>query len=272
MPVECPSCGTAVVRVAGEVAVRCPNPDCPAKRSEAIKHFVSKGAMDVDGAGERLVERLLDIGLIRDAADLYLLKAEELAKLERLGEKSAANIIDAIEASKSRPPARVLFALGIPHVGRENAELLIQRFGSVAALGGASMEEISDTPGIGPVIAASVCVYLHDPRNQDLLSRLQTAGLKIAEAAEPVAPVGPGGAGPGPLTGTSFVLTGTLPSLSRQRATELIQAAGGRVTDSVSAKTDYVVAGESPGSKLAKAQKLGVAVVGEQELRELVAR
>ncbi|HLA80088.1 MAG TPA: NAD-dependent DNA ligase LigA, partial [Thermoleophilia bacterium] len=272
MPVECPSCGTAVVRVPGEVAVRCPNPDCPAKRSEAIKHFVSKGAMDIDGVGERLVERLLDIGLIRDAADLYLLKAEELAKLERLGEKSAANIIDAIETSKSRPPARVLFALGIPHVGGENAELLTQRFGSVAALGEASIGGISDTLGIGPVIAASVWEYLHDPRNQDLLSRLQAAGLKIAEVAEPVAPSGPGGVGAGPLTGTSFVLTGTLPSLSRQRATELIQTAGGRVTDSVSAKTDYVVAGANPGSKLAKAEKLGVAVIGEQELRELVAR
>jgi DNA ligase (NAD+) len=267
MPQECPSCGSTVVRAPGEVAVRCPNPDCPAKRSEAIKHFVSKAAMDIDGVGDKLVERLQELGFIDDAAGLYRLAAEQLAGLERLGDKSAANIIAAIEASKGRTPARVLFALGIPHVGGENAELLIRRFGSVAALGRASVEEISETPGIGPVIAASVWDYFRDPRCRDLVARLEGSGLKIAEVAEPVT----SGAAAGPLTGTTLVLTGTLPSLSRQEATDLIQSVGGHVTDSVSGKTDYVVAGESPGSKLAKAQKLGIAILDERGLRELVA-
>jgi DNA ligase (NAD+) len=267
MPQECPSCGSTVVRAPGEVAVRCPNPDCPAKRSEAIKHFVSKAAMDIDGVGDKLVERLQELGFIDNAAGLYRLAAEQLAGLERLGDKSAANIIAAIEASKGRTPARVLFALGIPHVGGENAELLIRRFGSVAALGRASVEEISETPGIGPVIAASVWDYFRDPRCRDLVARLEGSGLKIAEVAEPVT----SGAAAGPLTGTTLVLTGTLPSLSRQEATDLIQSVGGHVTDSVSGKTDYVVAGESPGSKLAKAQKLGIAILDERGLRELVA-
>ena len=266
MPEECPSCGTHVVRLLGEVAVRCPNPDCPAKRSEAIKHFVSKAAMDIDGVGEKLVERLQELGFISDAADLYLLSAEGLAGLERLGDKSAAKVIAAIEASKSRPPARVLFALGIPHVGGENAELLIRRFGSVAALGQATAEEISETPGIGPVIAVSIHEYFGDPRSRDLVARLEASGLKIVEVVETAVP----GGATGPLAGKTFVLTGTLPSLSRQEATELIQSVGGRVADSVSAKTDYVVAGESPGSKLAKAQKLGIDVLDERGLRDLV--
>ena len=147
MPERCPSCGTPVVRTPGEVAVRCPNPDCPAKRAEAIKHFVSRGAMDIDGVGDRLVERLLELGMIRDAADLYQLAASQLAALDRLGEKSAANIINAIEASKTRPLARVLFALGIPHVGGENAELLVRRFRTMDALREAPEEAIGETPG-----------------------------------------------------------------------------------------------------------------------------
>ena len=167
MPERCPSCGTAVVRTPGEVAVRCPNPDCPAKRAEVIKHFVSKGAMDIDGVGERLVERLLELDMIRDAADLYRLEAPQLAALDRLGEKSAGNIVTAIAASRSRPLARVLWALGIPHVGGENAELLVRRFRSMAALREASPEAINETPGIGPVIAESVWTFFRNPRNAE---------------------------------------------------------------------------------------------------------
>jgi DNA ligase (NAD+) len=270
MPDRCPSCGTPVVRVPGEVAVRCPNPDCPAKRAEAIKHFVSKGAMDIEGVGEKLVERLLALGLIRDAADLYRLRADQLAGLERLGEKSAANIVAAVEASKQRPLARVLFALGIPHVGIENAELLVRRFGSLSALQEASMEEISETPGIGPVIAQSVWDYFHDPRNLDLIARLREAGVTM-EGPEEAGRAGAAGATPRALTGKTFVLTGTLPTLSRQQATDLIQSAGGRVTGSVSAKTDYVVVGEEPGSKLARARELGIPLLTEDELRKLIA-
>jgi len=284
MPAECPSCGTPVSRVAGEVAVRCPNPDCPAKRAEAIKHFVSRGAMDIEGVGDKLVERLLELGMIEDAADLYRLEAGGLAALERLGDKSAANITAAIQASKGRSLARVLFALGIPHVGSENADLLVRRFGSMGALAKASVEDIAETPGIGPVIAASVWDFVRDPRTVHLLERLAAAGVTMTSPGMSAEATGgdvgtPGESGAtgrtgmqseGPLAGKTLVLTGTLAGLSRQQATDLIAGAGGRVVGSVSAKTDYVVAGESPGSKLAKAEKMGVAVIDEQGLRELI--
>jgi DNA ligase (NAD+) len=286
LPDECPSCGTPVVRVPGEVAVRCPNPDCPAKRLEAVKHFVSRGAMDIEGVGDKLAERLLELGMIGDAADLYRLEADRLAALERLGEKSAANIVAAVEASKKRPLARVLFAVGIPHVGGENADLLVRRFESMTALREASAEEIGETPGIGPIIAESVWQYFRDPRNLDLLARLEAAGVTmVAERTGGVGSAGAAGAdagGPdfeggaggaltaGPLTGKTLVLTGTLPNLTREQATELIEAAGGRVTGSVSSKTDYVVVGENPGSKATKAQKLGVIRLDEEGLRVLV--
>ena len=269
MPTTCPACGTPVVRNPGEVAVRCPNPDCPGKLGEAVKHFVSKGAMDIDGVGDKLVERLLALGLIRDVADLYKLRAEQLAGLERLGDKSAANIVAAIEASKGRPLSRVLFALGILHVGGENAELLVRRFGSLEALQAASAEEIGATPGIGPVIAGSVWEFFRDPRNLDVVRRLQEAGVTM---------IGPGlderdgATAEGPLFGRTFVLTGTLPSLSRQEATDLIAAAGGHVTGSVSAKTDYVVVGDEPGSKLDRARELGVTLLDEQGLKDLLGR
>ena len=268
MPENCPSCGTPVVRTPGEVAVRCPNPECPAKRAEAIKHFVSKGAMDIDGVGDKLVERLLELGMIRDAADLYQLNAEELAGLDRLGKKSAENITGAIEASKARSLARVLWALGIPHVGGENAELLVRRFSSMAALRDAPTEAISETPGIGPVIAESVWTFFRDARNTDLVDRLAAAGVTMeipeAEAAEDA------GRAAGPLAGKTLVLTGVLPTLSRLQATDLIVAAGGKVTGSVSAKTDYVVVGEEAGSKLPKARELGVGLLDEAGLRALV--
>jgi DNA ligase (NAD+) len=269
MPSECPSCGTPVVRVLGEVAVRCPNPDCPAKLAEAVKHFVSKGAMDIDGVGDKLVERLLALGLISDVADLYRLESAQLAELERLGEKSAGNIVGAIEASKRRPLARVVFALGIPHVGGENAELLVRRFRTMAALREATVEEISETPGIGPIIAQAVWEYFRDPRNLDLLARLEEAGVT---AAAPVASAEGEAAFAGLLSGKTFVLTGTLPTLSREEATELIVAAGGRVTGSVSARTDYAVVGEGAGLKLTTAEQLGVALLDEQGLRGLLLR
>jgi DNA ligase (NAD+) len=288
MPAECPACGTPVVRVPGEVAVRCPNPDCPAKRVEAVKHFVSKAAMDIDGVGDKLVERLLELGLIRDAADLYGLAAVQLAGLERLGEKSAANITAAIDASRARPLSRVLFALGVPHVGSENADLLVRRFGTMAELRAASVDELAETPGIGPVIAESVWRYFRDSRNTDLIARLEAAGVNMAgsragaegrSAGEGTraAAAGAGGAGLGgdgtalgPAAGKIFVLTGALPSLSRQQAGDLIAAAGGRVSSSVSAKTDYLVVGEEPGSKLAKARELGTALLDERGLIDLL--
>lgn len=263
MPEDCPSCGAAVVRAPGEVAVRCPNPDCPARHVEAVKHFVSKAAMDIDGVGDKLVERLFQLGMVKDPADVYLLNAEDLAGLERLGDKSAANIIGAIEASKSRPFARVLFALGMPHVGSENAELLVRRFGSMDRLRDASAEDIGQTPGIGPIIAESVFDYLHDPRNLSLIARLAAAGVTMAAVEGAAAPAG------GPLAGKTLVLTGTLPGLSRQAATELIERAGGKVTGSVTAKTDYVVVGAEPGSKLDRARELGTELLDEDGLRRV---
>ena len=268
MPEACPKCGTSVARVSGEVAVRCPNPDCPGKKAELVKHFVSKGAMDIDGVGDQLVDRLLELEMIRDPADLYSLDAAELAQLDRLGERSATNITRSIALSKDRAPTRLLFALGIPHVGGENAVLLMKRFGSIRGLQAASREEIAETPGIGPVIAESVWNQLRDPPTADLLDRLEEAGLGVAvEEARPL----PGEGRPRVLTGKTFVLTGALPTLSREEVTELISAAGGRVTGSVSAKTDYVVVGSDPGSKLAKAQDLGVTVLNEEGLRRLLA-
>ena len=275
MPDDCPFCGTPVVRTPGEVAVRCPNPDCPAKRAEAIKHFVSKGAMDIDGVGDKLVERLLELGLIRDAADLYQLKAEDLERLLKTPKtprkdepKSPGNIVGAIEASKERSLARVLWALGIPHVGGENAELLVRRFGSMAALREAPQEAISETPGIGPVIAESVWTFFRDPRNTSLVDRLSAAGVTMES---PLTEAGEGvGRAAGPLAGKTLVLTGTLPALSRQQATDLIAAAGGKITGSVSAKTDYVVVGDDAGSKLDKARQLGVKLLDEAGLLALV--
>lgn len=224
--------------------------------------------MDIEGVGDKLVDRLLASGLIRDAADLYNLKPEQLAAIERLGERSAANITAAIEDSKNRPAARVLFALGIPHVGSENAELLVRRFGSVSRLREASLEEMRDTPGIGPVIAESIHTYFRDTRALDLVARLESAGLRIS----PNEGDGMAGEDQGSraLAGKTFVLTGTLPTLSRQEATALITAAGGRVTGSVSAKTDYAVVGEEPGSKLAKARNLGIRLLDEEGLRSLL--
>jgi DNA ligase (NAD+) len=277
MPEDCPSCGTPVVRVPGEVAVRCPNPDCPAKRVEAIKHFVSKGAMDIEGVGDKLVERLVALEMIADPADLYGLKAGELAALERLGEKSAANIVAAIDGSRTRSLARVLWALGIQHVGGENADLLVRRFGSMAALRDASVEEIAATPGIGPIIAQSVWEWFRDPRSEELVRKLEAAGVTMTMPARGAADGAGGAAGAeggagaeGPLTGKTFVITGTLPALSRQDATNLIVAAGGKVTGSVSAKTDYLVVGEDAGSKLTKAQQLGTVLLDEEGLRQLV--
>ncbi len=268
MPERCPACGTPVVRIPGEVAVRCPNPDCPAKLAEGIKHFVSKGAMDIDGVGDKLVDRLLELGMIRDAADLYDLQAEDLAELERLGAKSAENITRAIAASKGRPFARVLWALGIPHVGGENADLLARRFRTMAALRAASPEEISETAGIGPVIAESVHAFFSDPRNTDLVDRLAAAGVTMelpkAEVDEAAARAAR------PLAGKTLVITGTLPSLSRQEAAGLITEAGGKVSESVSAKTDYVVVGEKAGSKLDKARTLGVELLDEAGLQALL--
>lgn len=266
MPSECPSCGTEVVRVEDEVAVRCPNPDCPAKQVELLEHFVSRAAMDIEGLGERLVRRLFDLGLVRDPADLYGLSYEDLRGLEGFQERSTRNLLEAIEASRDRPLARVVFALGIPHVGIQTAGLLVQRFGSLERLSSAEVEEIEEIDGVGPVVARAVHHYFRSPRQAELVAKLTRAGVRSEdERAGSDEAVGKRAG-----EGKTFVLTGALPGLSREEAGNLIRAAGGRVTGSVSRNTDYVVAGESPGSKLEKAEELGIPVLDEQGLRELL--
>jgi len=263
-PKACPACGTATVKPEGVWTI-CPNrTGCPGQVFQHVKHFVHRGAMDIDGLGEKQVKRFLDDGLIEDVAGIYDLDAEQLTALEGFGETSAANLIAAIAASKRAPFARVLFALGLDGVGSVTAEALARHFGSIDELLVAGEERIEEVDGIGPILAGSIVEQLSDERTLALIADLRERGLRFElDESERRA-------GGGPLTGRTFVLTGTLPEMSREQATELIRRAGGKVTGSVSKRTDYVVAGDSPGSKLAKAETLGVAVIDEAGLRALL--
>jgi len=264
MPEACPVCGTPVERPADEAMRYCPNVSCPARVMEGIVHFASRGAMDIRGLGYERVRQLLEEGLIHDVADLYQLDVERLVQLDRFADQSATQLVHAIAASKERPLSLLLFGLGIRHEGSTVAQLLARRFGSMDALMGASEAEINDIPGIGSAIAEAVVHFFGESRNRELIERLRVAGLQFRE---PTA-VEEGG----PLAGKAYVLTGTLPTLSRTDAAELIERAGGRVVGSVSKKTDAVVAGEEPGSKLEKAKTLGVEVIDEAELLRRVGR
>jgi DNA ligase (NAD+) len=261
-PARCPFCNTKTVKPPDGVFTKCPNPLCPARLWQLLKHFVSRGAMDIDGLGEKQVAMLQQRELITTAADFYRLRSDQLIELEGFGELSVKNLLEAIEASKGRPFSRVLFALGIEEVGEVTARNLAQRFRDIDSLLSASPEEIAQTPGVGEKMAASIAEQLSDERMRGLIGDLREEGLRFAEE-------GPAPAD-GPLAGRTLVLTGTLPNWSREEATERITAAGGRVTGSVSKSTDYLVAGESPGSKLAKAERLEVAVLDEQGLREVL--
>ncbi len=263
MPDTCPACGTPVEHPADEVMRYCPNATCPGRVLEAIVHFASRGAMDIRGLGYERVRQLLQEGLIADVADLYQLTVEQLVKLERFAEQSAEQLVQAIEASKQQPLSLLLFGLGIRHVGQSVAQLLARRFGTMDALMEGTEEAINDVPGVGGAIAEAVVHFFHERRNRRLIERLGAAGLNFTEPAA----AGAGGA----LAGKAYVLTGTLPTLSRTEATELIEQAGGRVTGSVSKKTDAVVAGDDPGSKLDRARALGVEVIDEAELLRRVA-
>lgn len=254
MPEVCPACRTKLVREAEEVAWRCVNASCPAQLAARLLHFGSRGALDIEGLGWKLVEQLVGRGMVKDFADLYELKREDLVKLERMGEKSADNLVTALEESKGRPFARVLFGLGIRHVGIHAARLLAQHFGSMERLVAARQIEIAAVPGVGPVVAESFGNFLADRENRQLIGRLQRAGLRFVEETA---------TGPKPLAGKKFVLTGTLDGMTREQASERILALGGAVLSSVSRRTDYVVAGKEPGSKLDKAQQFGVRVLDE---------
>jgi DNA ligase (NAD+) len=242
------------------VFTRCPNLSCPGRRWQLLKHFV--GAMDVDGLGEKQVNLFMELGWVQTAADFYRLDAERIASQPGFGEVSAQKLVRAIERSKEQPFGRVLFALGIEEVGYVTGRNLAQHFRSIDALLAASPEQIEDTPGVGPKMARTIHDQLHDPSMVALIEDLRRQGLRLEEEGPPP--------GEGPLADKTFVLTGTLPSLTREQATELIIGAGGRVTGSVSRKTDYLVAGESAGSKLAQAERVGVPVIDEQGLRELL--
>lgn len=264
MPANCPVCGSPVVRKPGEVAIRCPNPACPAQVAGSLVHWASRGAMAIDGLGIQTAQALLAAALVSDPADLYRLTLPAVASLERFGPKSAAKLVRAIDESRSRPLWRLLVALGIRLVGERVAQLLAKAFGSVDAIAAASVEELQALPDIGEKIALSVHAFFEDPDNRNLVERLRQAGVSLADRAVPAAER------PQPLAQKTFVLTGTLSRWSRQEATAAIEAAGGRVTSSVSPRTDFVVAGENPGQKLTQAQALGIPVIGEEELRTLL--
>jgi DNA ligase (NAD+) len=266
MPERCPACGEAAVRVAGEAAWYCVNSACPAQLVRSVEHFVSRGALDIAGFGIRQAELFVELGFIKDLADVFYLDAAKLVELEGFGEKKVANLMAAIEASKARPPARLLTALGIQGVGAVVAEELMAHYDSLAALAAAPLAELQAIPGIGPILAQSVVDWFSQEPNRQVLAKLQAAGVTMAQAKAEVK------AEALPLAGLTFVITGTLPTLGRDQAKDLIKAHGGKVTDSVSKNTSYLLAGEAAGSKLTKAQQLGVPVIAEEDLRQMIHR
>ncbi|MBI4466695.1 MAG: NAD-dependent DNA ligase LigA [Acidobacteria bacterium] len=264
MPEKCPECGSRIHKAEGEVAYRCVNAGCPAKRKESLLHFAGRHAMNIDGLGEKLVDQLVANGLVKDPADLYHLKLETLSNLERMAEKSAQNLLEEIEASQKNSVARLIYALGIRFVGERTAQLLAEHFGSLHRLAAASLEELTEVHEVGPKVAESIAEFFSERANRDLLKRLEKAGLRFEEKR--ARPKGTR------LAGKAFVLTGTLEKWTRDEAQELIESLGGKVTDSVSKKTDYVVVGAEPGSKLDKARSLGVATLDEKAFGRLVGK
>jgi len=264
MPATCPVCGGRVVREETEAATRCINTNCPARLKESILHFSARGVMNIDGLGDALVDQLVDRGLVRNVADIYSLTPAQLVSLERMGAKSVANLIANIEKSKQNPLPRVLTALGMRFVGERTAVFLAEAFGSLDRIAQASVEELQRAEEVGPKVAESVCQFFREPRNRELVERLRAAGLNFEYQTRRKKG--------GPLQGMTFVLTGTLPTLTREEAARTIEAAGGKVSGSVSRKTSYVVAGEEAGSKLDKARGFGVEVIDERRLLEMAGK
>jgi len=258
MPKHCPVCGGEVVREEGEAASRCINTNCPARLKESISHFAARGVMDIDGMGDVLVDQLVSRGLVKSVADIYLLTLDQLLELERMGQKSAEKVLKNIDASRKRPLPRVLNGLGIPFVGERTAQILAETFGSMRAIAEADEEVLQQAEEVGPKVSESIRQFFHEPRNRDLVEKLRQARLTFEHAVIKKSE--------GALTGKTFVITGTLPNLAREEAKARIESAGGKVTGSVSKKTDFVLAGADPGSKLDKANQLGVPVIGEPEL------
>ena len=266
MPAKCPVCGGDISRVEDEVAARCENLDCPAQLERRIQHFASRGAMDIEGMGEVLVKQLVGHKLVRGFADLYDLRLQDLENLERMGEKSAANVVEALEASKKRDLWRLVFGLGIRHVGATAARTLAGHFGSMDALAGLTEGELEAIDEIGPVMARSIADFFSKKDNRRVLERLRKAGLNFSVQRIAYSVQG----SPSQIKGKTFVLTGTLPVYTREEASELILQAGGKVSSSVSKKTDFVLAGSEAGSKMEKAKALGIQVIDESEFRKLL--
>ncbi len=261
IPSVCPSCGQPLIRIEEEAALRCTNPDCPEQVMRRIEHFAGRNAMDIEGLGTALVEVLVEKGLLKTAADIYFLKKEDVAGLERMGEKSAENLLSAIGKSKKQPLHRLIFALGIPFIGATASKMLAETFHSIRALSEATRDELEAVEGIGSKMAESIMSWFSNPLNQKLINELESAGLSLEENHITTDQ-------PQPFAGKTFVITGTLPGMSRVQAAKWIESLGGKVSGSVSSKTDYLLTGEKAGSKLSKAQKLGVAVVSLEELKE----
>jgi len=264
MPSKCPVCGAEAIKPEGEAMSRCTNVSCPAQVYELVKHFVSRGAMDIEGFGEKLAETLLKAGLIKDAGDIYTLKdkKEEFIGLERMGEKSASNVLKAIEDSKNRPLSRVIFALGIRHVGSETAEILVKHFGSIDKLAQSTAEELMAAPTIGPTIAESIVAFFRQESNLKVIDKLRKAGVRMREEAAKPSEL--------PLAGKEFVVTGKLDSCTRTEAEARIRELGGLVGSSVSKKTDFLVVGADPGSKLDRARELGTTILNEKQFLDML--
>jgi DNA ligase (NAD+) len=261
MPAKCPVCGTPLVRPEGEAARRCPNEDCPSRNIESLGHFAGRGGMDIDGFGYKTVVALKERGLLQDPGDIYSITREQLLELPLFADIRADNLMTAIERSKERGLARVLVALGIRHVGPPTARILANEFGSIEAIAAASVEQLTAIEGIGPIAARTIQEWFASERNQRMIEKLRSAGVRLTEERVEVS---------GPLAGKTFVITGTLPSLSREEATKRIEEAGGKVTSSVSKKTDYLLRGENPGTKATRAEALGVEIIDEKGLTRLL--
>ncbi|PJF27108.1 MAG: NAD-dependent DNA ligase LigA, partial [Phototrophicales bacterium] len=261
-PERCPFCNTPIIKPEDAVDYFCPNTRCPERVYRQIEFFVSRAGLDIEGLGSQTVKTLLDKGLIRDEADLFFLRAESLLELEKFAEKRVANLLAAIEAAKQRPLSQVIAALGIDGVGNTVAEALANHFNSIDALAAASVEELQQIEGIGDILAKGIVDWFADTYHRDILERLRAAGVRFEGEAKIKAG--------NQLTGLTFVLTGTLPTLSRDEAAALIEAHGGKVTSSVSKKTSYVLMGDSPGSKADKARQLGVPIISEDDLLGLI--
>ncbi len=260
-PLSCPECGSAVVRIAGEVAIRCIGISCPQQIRESIKHFASRGAMDIEGLGDKVVEELLSLGLVRTVADLYRLTKDDFMLFERMGDKLASNLLAAVDASKKCDLGRYIFALGIRHVGERTAKSLAQAYGSLANLEKATVEELTSVRDIGATVAQSIVIFFNNPHNQAVINQLREYGVDPAVVVKTIG---------GPLSGKNFVFTGTLTRFTRDFARKQVENQGGNVVASVSRKTDYLVAGEEAGSKLLKAGELGISVLGEDEFLNLL--